>query len=49
MRAGVKVPVFKRDFRFVGIAAGAHATAGQMTVTDFAANYHESGSAVAAR
>jgi uncharacterized protein YkwD len=41
--------IFKREFRFVGIAAGAHATAGQMLVTDFAAKYHESGSAVANR
>jgi uncharacterized protein YkwD len=44
-----RVNIFKREFRFVGVASGAHATAGQMLVTDFAAKYREGGMPVVAR
>lgn len=44
-----RVNIFKREFRLVGVATGAHATAGQMMVSDFAAKYREAGSAVAVR
>jgi uncharacterized protein YkwD len=44
-----RVNIFKREFRFVGIASGVHMTAGQMMVTDFAAKYREAGSSVAVR
>jgi len=44
-----RVNIFKPEFRFVGIAAGTHATAGQMMVNDFAAEYQERGSSVATR
>lgn len=44
-----RINIFKREFRFVGIASGAHATKGQMMVTDFAAKYREGSSSVAIR
>lgn len=44
-----RVNMFKSEFRFVGIAAGSHARAGRMMVTDFAAKYRENGSSVAFR
>jgi len=44
-----RVNIFKPDFRFVGIAAGPHATAGRMLVTDFAAVYREGGLPIATR
>lgn len=44
-----RVNIFKKEFRFVGIASGTHATAGQMMVTDFAAKYQENASSVAVR
>jgi uncharacterized protein YkwD len=44
-----RVNIFRREFRFVGVASGAHATAGQMLVTDFAAKYREGGMPVVAR
>jgi uncharacterized protein YkwD len=33
--------IFRSEFRRVGVASGAHATAGLMVVTDFAASYRE--------
>jgi uncharacterized protein YkwD len=33
--------IFQRDFRFVGVASGPHASTGLMVVTDFAAGYRE--------
>jgi uncharacterized protein YkwD len=44
-----RVNIFKREFRFVGVAAGPHATAGQMLVTDFAAKYRKRTTPVATR
>jgi uncharacterized protein YkwD len=44
-----RVNLFKKEFRVVGIAAGTHATAGQMMVTDFAAKYREASASVASR
>jgi uncharacterized protein YkwD len=44
-----RINIFKREFRFVGIASAPHATAGQMLVTDFAAKYREGGIPVATR
>lgn len=39
-----RINIFKSEFRHVGIAAGSHATSGQMMVTDFAAQYIEGAS-----
>jgi uncharacterized protein YkwD len=44
-----RVNIFKREFRFVGLALAPHATAGQMLVTDFAAKYREGAMPVATR